>query len=391
MLSAPRKRRSSRRRNFVQASCATALWLGASALYAQPSSRPGLGFNWVRLEGAEACVSSVELMNRIEEHAHRILFVRTGEAVLTLDGYVRPASLANPAGAPELVTSRWAVTFEISDAQGKVLGRRDLGVLEGADCEVVARAAELIFDLTLDSDGVLGTGIALAPDTQRLLDELLHGEPTQLDPSTLPATVVVASEGKAPLARTSPRPRQQPAPPREGTTDDEKVTLDLAGVAMVGVLPEIAPGIALNVIIPTGALWQLELGLRTLAEQSMQAQLRDGGEASFGLQSASLLLCPRRMFSLLLACVGAEYGRQSVVASRFRSTRRPESSDLFNLVAQSALQLDLLSWLFLRASAALLVPLIRNEYVYDSREGDVRLFRAAALGARAELGLGLRM
>jgi hypothetical protein len=386
MPTAQRERGSLQRASIVGALCTAALVQCASALHAQPrpSSRPGLGFNWVRLEGAQACVSSVDLMNRIEERAGRILFVRTGEAVLTLDGYVRSAS------QPGIATYQWAVTFEISDAHGKVLGRRDLGVLEGADCEVVARAAELIFDLTLDPDGVLGTGIALEPDTQRLLDELLHGEPSQLDPATLPAAVAIPASSKPALAKPPPSSRQEPERPRDGRTDDEKVTLDLAGVGMLGALPGVAPGIALNVTIPTRAGLLFELGLRTFAEQSVPAQ-RAGGEARLGQQSASLVLCPSRVFSLLLVCAGAEYGRQSSSASGFSSARRGQSHDLVNLVAQSTLQLDLVSWLFVRASAALVLPLIRRQYVYDSHGGDVRMFRAAAVSARAELGLGLRM
>jgi hypothetical protein len=50
---------------------------------------------------------------------------------------------------------------------------------------------------------------------------------------------------------------------------------------------------------------------------------------------------------------------------------------------------DLFSALFLRASAALLVPLVRHDYVYDSRVGDLRVFRTAPIAGRAELGLGL--
>src|SRR5690349_8115883 len=118
------------------------LWLvGITCAFGATNVRAqaGLGFNWVRLPGAESCIGAGELMQRLEARAGRIMFVRAGEATLSLDGYVQPV-----AGPPH----GWAVTLEVSDAQGKVLGHRDLGVLEGEDCSVVAQAAELIFDLT---------------------------------------------------------------------------------------------------------------------------------------------------------------------------------------------------------------------------------------------------
>lgn len=384
-----------RRAALVHALGVAALGLVASASYAQRSSHAGLGLNWVRLGGAEQCIASVDLMNRIEERAERLLFVRTGEAVLTLDGYVQPAS--PPAGTAPRADGKpygWTVTFEISDAHGNVLGRRQPDVLVGSDCSVVTDAAKLIFDLMLDPEGTLGTGIALDPKTQRLLDEILRGEPMELDPATLP-------KGKQYVL---PKPKPKPAPPpavsKEPASDEvatpgyeyeEPVTLDLAGIAMLGTLPEIAGGVALHVAIPTRIGWTVELGLLTVAEQSVKGSSQSqGGEASFGQQSGSLLLCPPRLFSLLLVCAGGEYGRQSVSATGF-TPRDVSSRDLIDLIAQGSIRVNFFSWAFMRAGVALLVPLLRHDYVYDSREGDQRLFRIAPVGGRVELGLGLHI
>ena len=127
----------------------------------------------------------------------------------------------------------------------------------------------------------------------------------------------------------------------------------------------------------------------TLAEQTAKAASKDMGEAHIGLQSGSLVLCPPRVGGLLFVCGGGEYGRQSVSASGFKSLRQVPTRALFNLIAQGTLRLQLVSWLFVRVSTALLVPLIRQEYVYDSREGDRQLFRTAPVAGRVELGLGM--
>lgn len=376
---------------------AAAWCCAAPASYAQPAARTGLGLNWVRLAGAERCIASVDLMNLIEERAGRILFVRSGDAVLTLDGYVRPAS-ALEGTAPSVggTPPGWAVTFEVSDAHGKVVGRRELGVLAGGDCSVVTSAAELIFDLLLDPDGTLDAGFPLEPGTQRLLDELLRGEPMELDPATLPKGTPAAWRARQPppAALASPPPSSSSdaeAAPDESYEYKEPVTLDIAGVAMLGTLPSLAGGVALNMTIPTRAGLTFELGLLTLAEQSVAATLETQGEAHLSQLSGSFLVCPPRWFSMLLLCAGGEYGRQSVSASGFDGPSEDMSRDLFDLVAQGTLRVNLLSWWFVRASLAALFPLLRHDYVYDSREGDQRLFRIAPVAARAELGLGLHI
>jgi hypothetical protein len=390
-----RSRGGSRHAAIVHALCVATLALMASESHAQTAMRVGLGLNWVRLAGAEQCIASVDLMNRIEQRAGRILFVRTGEALLTLDGYVKPVNApegtaATADGAPY----GWSVVFEVSDARGKVLGHRELGVLLGGDCSVVSSAADLFIDLLLDPEGVLGAGIPLEPETRRLLDELLHGEPNELDPSTLPK----AEHAGAMTPKDAPKPKpteaSDAAPAEEATESyayETPVTLALTGVLMLGTLPGLAKGVALHVMIPTRVGWAFELGLLTVAEQSLEVAAEAPAETVFGQQSASLVLCPPRLFSLWVVCAGAEYGRQSAVASDFGSEREVSGRDLFDLIAQTTFRVNVLPWLFLRASAALLIPLLRHDYQYDSREGDQRVFRISPVAGRVEAGLGLHI
>lgn len=366
-----------RQAQLVQAVIASALLFACAAAHAQSNQRAGLGLNWVRLEGAASCIASVDLMNRIEERLGRIVFVRTGEAVLTIDGYVRPAPITSD------VSAGWLVTFEISDAHGNVLGRRDLDKLEGSDCGVVARAAELIVDLTLDPEGLMGAGIPLEPATQALLDELLRGEPSELDPSTLPAARAAAhQQAKKPQSK-----RELLALEPAEAADDDRVALDVSGVGMLGALPELAAGASLNLSVRVRPSWAFELSFLTLAEQAVDVPRYDLGAASFGYQSLSIALC--RPLAWVELCGAAEYGRQSVSASGFRSLRGVQSRELLNVRAHATFRIDLFYGLFLRASAAAILPLLRQDYVYDSRQGDLRLFRTGLVVGRVELGLGL--
>src|SRR5262245_45308726 len=103
------------------------LALAAFASTARAAEPPGgLGLNWVRLSGAESCATGTELIERIERRTGKILFVRNGDALLTIDGYVRPVGHEG-----------WALTIELSSAEGEVLGHRDWSLIPGSDCSAV--------------------------------------------------------------------------------------------------------------------------------------------------------------------------------------------------------------------------------------------------------------
>jgi hypothetical protein len=71
--------------------------------------------------------------------------------------------------------------------------------------------------------------------------------------------------------------------------------------------------------------------------------------------------------------------------------REAPSRALVNVLAQGTLRVKLLSALFLRAGATLLLPLMQHEYVYNSRSGERRLFQMPPIAARVDLGLGLTL
>jgi hypothetical protein len=369
-----------------------ALWTlslgGALALApAQLQAQSGLGLNWVRLPGAESCISASDLMNRIEARAERVLFVRAGEAALSIDGYVQPVA-GPPAG--------WAVTLEVSDAEGHVLGHRDLGVLAGPDCTVVAGAALLIFDLTVDPDGVLDTGIPLSPDTRRLLDQLLKRDeidpkpdelPVHHDQSAAPPPGRVAAPGK-PARQREPEREPEPAPPL-ATTPASPTWLHLSALGSFGELPGVAWGLGVRATLPTTQGWLVELSLSAFPERPEPLEHAAGAEAGFSAQLGALALCPLRPTAALALCAGAEYGRQAIAPSGLAGPAEPADKALVNVLAYGLLRADLLGPLSVRASAAVVAPLLRNDYRYTAQPGEQRLFRMAPVAVRAEVGLGL--
>ena len=111
-------------------------------------------------------------MQRVETSAGRILFARSGEAALSIDGYVQ--AVTKPRG--------WAVKLAVSTAQGEVLGARDLGVLPGDDCKVIEETVEFLLQVTLDADGTLDMGIPLSASTRRAIDDAIGGVSSDPDP-----------------------------------------------------------------------------------------------------------------------------------------------------------------------------------------------------------------
>jgi hypothetical protein len=387
-----------RRRRDSRALLMRALWLlgmgevtASGRVQAQESSArstraeaqaqgSGLGFNWVRLAGAESCVSASALMNRIEARAGRILFVRAGEAALSIDGYVQPVA-GPPAG--------WAVALELSDASGRVLGHRDLGVLTGADCSVVASAAELIFDLTVDPDGVLGTGMPLAPETRQLLDQLLRAEPIDPDPATLPVPALPPARARGATSRAARVPIRRASEPEEAIEAPKALAIWLHAAALgsFGDLPGLGWGLGLRGTSTTALDWLLELSFATFPERSRP--LADGDEVRFTAQLGALALCPLRLSSAFALCAGAEYGRQNVEPSGLVGGSVPANEALLDVLAYALFRVTLFGPVSLRASATVVAPLLRNDYRYSAAAGQVRVFRMLPVAARLELGLGV--
>ncbi|HMI91279.1 MAG TPA: hypothetical protein VK509_07945 [Polyangiales bacterium] len=389
--------RRTRRRRDSRALLVQALWLlsmghvlasgfvRAQASQAETEAHAtGLGFNWVRLPGAESCVSASTLMNRIEAHVGRLLFVRAGEAALSIDGYVRPVP-----GPP----SGWAVALEVSDASGRVLGHRDLDVLVGADCSVVASAAELIFDLTVDPDGILGTGMPLAPETRQLLDQLLRGEEIDPDPTKLPvpvrAPVTTAARAPSPEAARAPTQRVTEPEASSEAPAPSTVWLHASALGSLGDLPGLGWGVGVRATMPVLQSWLLELSFAEFPERHRALTDGDGAEAGFATQLVGLGLCPLRPSSAFALCAGAEYGRQYVDPSGLAGGSAPANKALLDVFAYGLFRVSLFGPVSLRASATVLAPLLRNDYRYGAPGGAERFFRMTVVAARAELGLGL--
>jgi hypothetical protein len=356
-------------------------WLGALLPSAVAAQGSGVAFNWVRLAGAESCVSASELMNRVEERAGRVLFVRSGDARLSIDGYVRASD--DPRG--------WAVRLAVSQPDGRVLGSRDLDVLVGDDCSVIDEAVEFLVHVTLDADGAFNMGIPLSAEARQLLDQALGNEPFEGDRLLL---LGMSSDSSRPARESAPPPPSAASPAQTtalpaAEARPSSALFDMSAAAGVGRIPGVSFGLALHVSLLTSADWRLELGLGVWPARRVEA---DGspGHADFDALIGSLAICPWQFWQALALCAGAEYGRMGVVPSGFKESET-SSSALFDVFGTGVLHFHVAGPLQLRAALVLTVPMIRHEYVFETSMGSQRLFRTSPVLAHVELGVGVQL
>src|SRR5690242_20041849 len=143
-----------------------ALALQALAARAQPAqAQQTSSLSWVRLPGAESCISTQALAERVEQRLGRRVFVSASQADLSLEGRVERVA-APPAFVANLV---------VSDPLGRVLGRRVLRTA-GTDCAQLEASLVLVIAIAIDPGAslaaVLGPEQALSDQAKAMLEQL---------------------------------------------------------------------------------------------------------------------------------------------------------------------------------------------------------------------------
>jgi hypothetical protein len=375
------------------AACRPTAALVALALLVSPARAaelPAPGLNWVRLSGAESCISAAALAQRVETRVGRALFVAIAEAALFVDGHVSPSAVEG-----------WQVTLELSEPGGKVLGRREMQ-FAGSDCSAIDEAVALVIAVTLyPNTSLVGSGIALDPSTSASLQALFGAEPVDPDPSSLPASApATASTSTTARATSAAEHAQQRSDRVEPEPDSSspatraqgwRVAVDAAAAAGLGHLPGASLGVAAHVAITPPSAWPIEAGFVLFPPKTAQM---DGtsGRVRFDSLAASLILCPWQPAWLaeLALCAGAEVGRLRARSDGFPEGDTTANDAIANALGAARLRFQLVGALELHARLVLAVPLAQHRYTVQTDDGaTATLFRIPQLAARSELGLAL--
>ncbi|HMI90211.1 MAG TPA: hypothetical protein VK509_02555 [Polyangiales bacterium] len=327
----------------------------ATSAHAAEPAAPGL--NWLRLEGADACISAAQLARAVEAKVGRALFAPAPAAALFVDGSVRLA-------APD----RWQVELGVSSPDGRVLGRRALE-FTGSDCHAIDEAVALVIAVTLyPNTGLPEFGIPLAPGTAASLDVLFGNEPT--DP--------LASE---PARGTEPAESERAW----------RIAVDATAATGVGQLPGAAFGLAAHVRLTPPGAWPFELGALGFLPATQDAGDAAIGRGRFQLLLGSLATCPTQTGTRLSLglCAGAELGRLRVQPEGFAEPGEAVDDAIANLFGTAVLRVAFGRVPYLRVALIGLLPLMQRSYTYQAPDGSpARVFRMPQGAARAELGMG---
>jgi hypothetical protein len=156
----------------------------------QPRARAEeASLSWVRLPGAEDCVSAPELAAMVEQRIGRSVLQAPSRAEISIEGRVARDG-----------ESGWLAVIDVADRRGALLGRRELR-LRDEPCSALDRPASLIISVLIDRDAAgpaLIEGDGLSPDAQRLLAQLNL-------PSAMPDEVLALLVGQQEAAPASPR------------------------------------------------------------------------------------------------------------------------------------------------------------------------------------------
>lgn len=343
-------------------------------------------FGWVRLPGAERCIGTQELAQRVEERLGRPVFVSASEGDLALEGRVER----------DEDHDRWTATLVMSDRRGRILGRRVLQA-PGPDCSALDDSLTLVIAIAIDPGAAtasgIGSGGALSPDAEKLLSqlELQDGQDKDLlDELVLPESQPETPAPANPPTEPNHRRAGERGPDRATAAEqaDVRVALDLRG--LIGPLPDPGPGLGLTLTFKLPEFVALELGFEGFLAQTLEA--RDAGTVRFRLLAGSVGVCPLMVAAgpfELRTCAGGRLGALLVTGENFARDRSPSG------IWGEALLYGVTAWnfgdFFLQAGAALGVALVRDTFRFSDRSGVLQnLHRPDALSGRLWLGAGLR-
>ncbi len=315
---------------------------------ASPTPRTS-SLSWVRLAGADACVSTQDLARDVETRLGRSVFVSAAQADLSVEGRIEPAP----------GTHGWHAVLVLRDAKGSTLGTRELA-RDAASCDAMRAPLALAVALMIDPDAAPPSSSSPA-----------FAAPTPAPP---PQTIVV--EKQVPVPVYVPVPRDAPAEP----TWHIDVGASLA--ASVGLLPHLEPGVAGSALLEPpwflpveayGALW-----LDSTA---------DGGP-TFSLAYVGGGLCPLHYEDALLRVFGCASGQLG-----YMKATSPDSAQVHVAgVLEGRGSLRLFGPIAARAGASLLVPIVRPSFDYtDADTHQPAAFRMSAVAATVDAGFGLVM
>lgn len=331
--------------------------------------------SWVRLPGAESCISTRALAEAVEARLRRPVIISAAQADLSIEGRISP------------LESGFRAVVVVSSPDGAVLGERTIDQ-EVDDCRVLDERLALVIAVMIDPEA------ALAPDPEEQVDESAsieddpEGETSTTNSSAVPETDLLAANE---LAGSHEQAIPQENLPADAGPPPTPFRTDLSASFQLGLggLPGVAFGPAVGVILDPSRFWPIELEIGSFI--AARAERLDGpGSARFDQVAGGLLLCaPFERRSLRIhGCLGIHAGALRAEGEAFDTTHR-RWRPLVNAAMRGRLLWNPWSSLVLRAGVTLVVPFIRDRFLFtDEQRQQLELFEPFPVSVTFEIGLG---
>jgi hypothetical protein len=312
--------------------------------------------SWIRLPGAEPCVSAQDLARDVETRLGHPVFVSPSQADVSVEGHIERAAGARG----------WHAVLVLRDADGVSLGTRELR-RDDPSCDAMRAPLALIIVVMIDPDAALSSSAqpAAAPPP----------------PPPLPAPPVVV-EKPVPVFV----PVTVPPPPRPPSWHLDVGTSLIGGV---GLLPGPSVGLAGGgVLVPPPGFLGFEVYGALWLDQTLAAGT--AGSATLWLGYVGGGLCPLLLRYHRLDASGCASAQLGYLAA-YGPSSTPNQSQIHVAGALEARgTLRLAGPFTARAGALVLVPVIRDSFFYEEAGGGhAPLFQMAPVAATLDLGVGV--
>ncbi len=322
---------------------ATAAATGVANAEPAATDKPTSSLSWVRLPGAEGCLSAADLGGRVEEKLGRAALVSASAAERSVE-----------ARAERLPSGRFRVIVTGSRRDGTTLGSREL---EGATCKGLEDGLVLVIALMIDPDAFA------APRPEPVAPV----PPVPAPPTVIVQERVVVREVPV-LVPTEPRPSAM-----------RSVDARLSVGAAFGRGPDAGFLVAGGLRIPTGSHFAVSVG----AEGAFAG--------SVTTVAGTLALCAETPLVGRLRgglCGGLRGGAYFAQGSGF-SSNRAAADGLFDATLAPELTLPVAGRAFVAVAAGLSAPLVRQRLVVAGPNGAVTpVYTRPAIGGEVLVGVG---
>lgn len=328
-------------------SCAMAVaGLPERASASEPRTPRTASLSWIRLNGADACVSTQDLARDVEAHLGRPVFVPPARADVSVEGHIAASG-----------SGGWIAEFVLRDAEGQVLGTRELRDA-APSCSLMRESLALIVSVMIDPDAALDTPSA----------------PRREPPATPPPAESSAS----------------PAPPRR---DDWRLDAGVSFSSTAGLLPGLAIGARADAALEPPRFVPLRVYANVWLDQEASAT-EGAGRAVMSSKYLGVGLCPvhpRRTRVAFFACASAQLGFTTVRPRGFDETEPDEDRLHVAGALEAFASFRLVGPIAARAGVTGALPMLRDSFTYGRADGVTRveLFRMSPVTFALDLGIGI--